>query len=160
MHTLFTGNYNVNAHLCSSVASQWPSLKSVHTHTHLSSNCPSVKCFSTYFYTHTVPLVHSSIQTPHGANLRHSYYPLPLPFFLYARKHTYAHTCSHARSKPRLRVHLRHILLFFSPLSLSSFSPSRPQRLKSLSHCCLTTVLFHPFFSIASFSISLCFSPS
>lgn len=118
--------------------------KRTHIHTHLSSNCPSVKCFSTYFYTHIVPLVHSSIQTPHGANLRHSYYPPPLPFFLYARKHTYAHTCSHARSKPRLRVHLRHILLFFSPPSLSSFSPSRPQRLKSLSHCCLTTVLFLP----------------
>ncbi len=71
-----------------------------HTHTHtLSFNCPSVKRFSIYFHTQTrtVPLVHSSIQTPHGVNLPHSYQPYCV--FTHANTHTDASTHSHARSK-------------------------------------------------------------
>lgn len=144
--TLFTGNYNVNILLHSSVASHYHQLPFKHIDIHtLSFNCPSVKCFSTYFlsHTHRVPLVHSSMQTPHGVNL----YTLTVPLlYFYPRKHMPTLTQGHRCGSGFISV--ASCQQFFYHPSLCSFSLSCPQRLYSEKP--FTLLLNYSSFSLSS----------
>lgn len=95
--TLFTGNYNVDTQLHSSVASHYTHHLSTGTHT-LSFNCPSFKCFSTYFQTHSpaCAFVHSDSPWSQSATLS----PPPNNCGFYAKKnHIFTKILSHARSE-------------------------------------------------------------
>jgi len=127
--TLFTGNYKVNTQLRSSIALQCSRrLKHTHKHTHAHTHYPLIALHSNslaLIFTHTVPLAHPSIQTPHGVNLPHSCHPLsPLPPSPCAFMHINTHTCPHIHSRARSETK------FISVTSFSLFLLfSCPQRL-------------------------------